>query len=370
MKNSIKLFKNKMKCLPWIMLAKYGFYKGNKEPIKFIIEDADWAIKFLGENIKREIDIIAPGKLEVSVKPHKSIESIVHFGSQYMWLNWGKHMSTKNQYITSFFHGKPEDGEDVKTHLNLFLESVERLEKVVTASSLIEQRLLKWGVPKNKLIKIPLGVNTSFFNLPKRDEINRIRNLIGIPSHSIVIGSFQKDGIGWKDGFLPKLIKGPDLFVSTLKILASKGYPVFALLTGPARGYVKHELETSGIPYYHTYLSNHNDLKALYHALDIYLITSREEGGPMGLLESIASGIPVVTTNVGMAMDVIEDGKTGAISDEITPKSISDKVEKIIQMSSREKYQLQKNARKHISKFDWKIIAEQHFKKVYKPLMS
>ena len=352
------------------MLSKFGFYEENKIPIKFIIENADWAIKFVGQNIKREIDIFAPGKVEVSSKPHKVIESIVHFGSQYMWLNWGKHMSNKNQFITSFFHGKPEDGEDVKIHINLFLDSVERLEKIVTASSLIEQRLLKWGIPPKKLIKIPLGVNTNFFNLPKRDEINNIRNIIGIPSHAIVIGSFQKDGIGWKDGFLPKLIKGPDLFISTLKILVSKGYPVFALLTGPARGYVKQELETYGIPYYHTYLSNHKDLKVLYHALDIYLITSREEGGPMGLLESIASGVPVVTTNVGMAMDVIEDGKTGAIADEVTPESISDKVEKVIQMSSKEKYELQKKAREVISKFDWKIVAEQHWDKIYKPLMS
>ncbi len=369
MNNSIKVFKNKIKCMPWIMLSKYGFYKGNKIPIKFIIENADWAIKFVGESIKKEIDIIAPGNLEVSAKPYKMVDSIVHFGSQYMWLNWGKYMSSDNQFITSFFHGKPSDGEDVKIHINLFLESVERLEKVVTASSLIEQRLLKWGVPKNKLVRIPLGVNTSFFNLPTSNEINKIRNLLGIPPHSIVIGSFQKDGIGWKDGFIPKLIKGPDLFISTLKILASKGYPVFALLTGPARGYVKKELETYGIPYYHTYLSNHDDLKSLYHALDIYLITSREEGGPMGLLESIASGVPVVTTNVGMAMDVIEDGKNGAISDEITTKSISEKVEKIIQMSNIEKYELKKNARKVISKFDWKIIAKEHFDKIYNPLM-
>ena len=42
-------------------------------------------------------------------------------------------------------------------------------------------------------------------------------------------------------------------------------------------------------------------LISLYHALDIYLITSREEGGPMGLLESIACGTPVASTNVGMA---------------------------------------------------------------------
>ena len=103
--------------------------------------------------LKRETDIIAPGKLEVSSKPHNIVKSIVHFGSQYMWLNWGKYMAKDNLFITSFFHGKPEDGEDVKIHIDLFLESVNRLEKVVTASTLIEQRLLKWGVPQTKTCK-------------------------------------------------------------------------------------------------------------------------------------------------------------------------------------------------------------------------
>ena len=277
-------------------------------------------------------------------------------------------MSRENQFITTFFHGKPEDGEEVKIHIEDFLKSIPRLNKVVTASSLVEKRLLEWGVSSEKLFKIPLGVNTSFFDLPESGERDNIRNLIGIPSHSIVIGSFQKDGVGWKDGLLPKIIKGPDLFVSSLKILSSKGYPVFALLTGPA-GICKRELENHGIPYYHTHLSNHNDLKTLYHALDLYLITSREEGGPMGLLESIACGIPVVTTNVGMATDVINDGITGEISQDISPKSISNKVERIINMSADEKYKLQKKARQDILKFDWKIIAEQHWDKIYRPLM-
>ena len=37
----------------------------------------------------------------------------------------------------------------------------------------------------------------------------------------------------------------------------------FRLLTGPARGYVKKELEKFGIPYFHTYPKNHNDLNIL-----------------------------------------------------------------------------------------------------------
>ena len=54
-----------------------------------------------------------------------------------MWLNWGNYMSKENKFITSFFHGKPEDGEEVKIHIDTFLKTIPNLNKVVTASSLI-----------------------------------------------------------------------------------------------------------------------------------------------------------------------------------------------------------------------------------------
>ena len=250
MNAKLRDFKYGVKCLLWKFFSKLGLYEGNKIPVKFVVENADWAINLVGRNIKNEIDKIEPNKIEITTKPHKIVKSIVHFGSQYMWLSWERFLSQENQLIASFFHGKPEDGEEVKVHIDLFLKSTERLNRVVTASTLIEKRLLNWGVPPEKLIKIPLGVNTSLFNLPNKNEKSVVRNLLGIPKDVIVIGSFQKDGTGWKNGLEPKLIKGPDLFVSTLKILSEKGYPVFALLTGPARGYVKMHLNPMGFHFF------------------------------------------------------------------------------------------------------------------------
>ena len=40
----------------------------------------------------------------------------------------------------------------------------------------------------------------------------------------------------------------------------------------------------------------------------------------MGLLESMASGIPVVSTNVGMAKDLIEDEVNGYIATGLNQK--------------------------------------------------
>ena len=38
----------------------------------------------------------------------------------------------------------------------------------------------------------------------------------GLPDDAFVVGSFQKDGVGWGDGLEPKLVKGPDVLVEAL----------------------------------------------------------------------------------------------------------------------------------------------------------
>ena len=369
LQNNFRYLRNSFYCLPWKILNKTKFYNDNSLPIKYISEEANWAIKTVGENMKREIDIIKPHKFEIRTNPSKIIKKIVHFGSQYMWLNWGEHMSKDNYFISTFFHGKPDDGDEVKIHIDQFLLSIPRLTKVITASSIVENRLINWGVPPEKIIKIPLGVNTKKFMPTNKNKKNKIRDFLKIPRESILIGSFQKDGIGWGEGLEPKLIKGPDIFVETLKILSRKGLPVYALLTGPSRGYIKKELKKNSIPFYHSYVRNIDELIPLYQALDLYLITSREEGGPMGLLESMACGIPVVTTRVGMAEDVIQQNIPGEISFEPDSNNLAYKIESIIETNSENKKDSQNIIRKHILKFDWGEVAKQHWEKVYKDLI-
>jgi glycosyltransferase involved in cell wall biosynthesis len=47
-------------------------------------------------------------------------------------------------------------------------------------------------------------------------------------------------------------------------------------------------------------------LPALYHALDFYWVTSRIEGGPVPLLEAMSSEVCCLSTNVGLAREVVE----------------------------------------------------------------
>ena len=355
-------------CLPWRLASGLKLWPGEGARVHFVIENADWAIRWVGEHVRDRIEGLAPGSVQTTIDPCRVSNRVVHFGSQYMWLAWGRHMSRSNSFVTSFFHGKPEDGPNVARHIDSFMNSVPRLDMVVTAASLVERRLLNWGVPRSKLVRIPIGVDTLLFTPPSDAQRLASRQRFDIPEGALVVGSFQKDGVGWGDGMEPKLIKGPDVYVDAMKAMKAAGLQVVAFLTGPARGYVKQRLTDAGVPFVHTYVKDHSKLVCCYHALDLYLVTSREEGGPMGLMESMACGVPVVSTRVGMAPDLIVEGQTGRLADVGNSEQVAEQA--IALISSLNLDQLRNQARTAVKVADWSIVGDDHWTKVYQPLLA
>jgi glycosyltransferase involved in cell wall biosynthesis len=353
--------------LAWRLLHAAGLYRPATPPVAFVVENADWAIRWVGEHVRDEANRLSPGTVAVTVQPERQIGKVVHFGSQYMWLTWGRAMSPANRYVTSFFHGKPEDGPDVARHIDQFLGRVSALSRIVASNSLVEARLLSWGVPRGKVVRIPIGTDTNLFRAPSAEERRAARARFGIPDHAVAVGSFQKDGVGWGDGSEPKLIKGPDVFVAAIERLA-KQRPVFVVLTGPARGYVRAGLDRIGVPYAHTYAPGHDGLVPCYHALDLYFVTSREEGGPMGLMESMASGVPVVSTAVGMAPDLIEDGVTGAIVASEDVEALARRAMDLLDLPDGGAA-LRSAARQKVMIADWSVVGRAHLEQVYRPLL-
>ena len=130
-----------------------------------------------------------------------------------------------------------------------------------------------------------------------------------------MVGSFLKDGVGLGDGLEPKLVKGPDVLVATLDRLRASVPELYVLLTGPARGYVRGELERIGVPYRHVLLDSRDGLARAYHALDVSLVASRQEGGPKAVLESLAAGVPLVATRVGQTPELVVDGENGLLAE-------------------------------------------------------
>ncbi len=221
-----------------------------------------------------------------------------------------------NRVLLTWFHQDPDVPESKLAKLRSLLpEVLARVETVVVPCEATRNALLSLGMPTEKITTIPLGVDTAVFRPPSAEERRAARQRFNIAEDAICIGSFQKDGEGWGDGLEPKLIKGPDTFLKVIERLRDRGMKVHVLLSGPARGYVRNGLEKLGVPHSHTLLANFHDILPLYHALDLYLIASRCEGGPLAFGESWATRVPVVSTRMGMPADWIQHRVNGMLND-------------------------------------------------------
>lgn len=346
--------------------AGLGLRPVDPAPVHFVIEEQDWAIRRVGTGVRDGIEVNHPGRVALVLNAAAARRRVVHFGSQYLWVAWAPFLSRSNRFVTSFFHGKPEDGPDIARHIDAFLASEPHLHRIVASNSLLMDRLRGWGVAPAKLVRIPIGTDTTLFHRPGAAARAAARARYRVPEGHVAIGSFQKDGVGWGDGMEPKPIKGPDLLVAAVESI-NRERPVHVVLTGPARGYVKAELDRRGISFHHEHLARYEDLVEAYHALDLYLVTSREEGGPMGLMESMASGVPVVSTPVGMGPDLIEHGVTGWLCD-IDAGAIA--ATALAALATPDLEPVLAAAQVAVGVADWRIVAASHWSEVYAPLIT
>lgn len=217
----------------------------------------------------------------------------------------------------AYFHGRPGTSgfpEFDRAHAALARQP-DRFARIQVTHREMEEIVVAAGVQAARVHRIPIGIELERFPLGGTDERTSARRALGLPAGAFVVGSFQKDGVGFGEGLEPKTIKGPDTLVEALALARRVLPELVVLLTGPARGYVRRELERRGVPYVHRLLPDRGGLVAAYHALDAYVVASRQEGGPKSVLESMATGVPLVSTRAGQAPDLVVDGENGLLAD-------------------------------------------------------
>jgi len=368
--NFLQTFKASVSYLKFIyrkilyFFVSVGLIKKNLTPISFICEKKHWAIYWEGVGISNEINKnLSKPIINVTHKVHSVRSPIIHFGSQYMWEIWRENIPKDSKVIVNFFHGKPEDGPEVLKHIKDFVKNYRMIDIIVVSNSISHDRLISWGIPEEKIVKIYIGVDSKIFKLPNKQEKSKARRNLGFNSDEFVVGSFQKDGIGWRSGNKPKLIKGPDIFIETIQELA-KYINVSVLLTGPSRGYVISALEKAGIKFKYFTVDNYLDMPLYYHALDLYLITSREEGGPKGLIEALCSSVPVVSTPVGMCVDLLPEIENCSVTTSFEPGELAEHI--LNSRNNPHKLSSELSLAKITCQIDYEVIGTQYMSKVYK----
>ena len=222
-------------------------------------------------------------------------------------------LHSSNRLVVSWLHGgRHSDSPEMVAACRQLERHWRRVGRIVVPNTRTLRDVLACGVDERIVRVIPTAVDTRLFQPCTNPDCRvEMRRRFGIPLDAFVVGSFQRDE---DDAGMPKLVKGPDVLVEALALVHRQA-PVHVLLTGPSRRYVMRGLESHGVPHTHVQQGVLADMSHMYHTLDAYCVSSREEGGPAPLRESMASGVPVVSTRVGLAIDLIDHGRNGFVAD-------------------------------------------------------
>ncbi len=203
----------------------------------------------------------------------------------------------RKKIVSSIYHieENPESSQ---------IESIKQNDKYIDAYHTIsiktKQELSNYT--KKPIYYIPFWVNQNiWYQIENKDSLRSKYNFL---QNDFLIGSFQRDTES-SDMKSPKLVKGPDIFIKLLETIRETKPNLKVVLAGNKRNYVISELERLKIPYKYFEMMNFEELNELYNILDLYLVTSRLEGGPQAIVECGLNKTPIISTDVGIADQIL-----------------------------------------------------------------
>jgi hypothetical protein len=207
------------------------------------------------------------------------------------------------------------DLENSKYHnINLFNEA-NKFSYAWISPSLKQHRILIRNNFKSYYLPFIVS-NKKFYKISKKKK--EIFKDLGLnPSifkNKIIISSFQRDTLA--DLKTPKWQKNPLGIINILNKLPKNSS--ILLICGPRRHFIRKKCNDYNIPYFFYGKETENDdlqlnnldeetVNKLYNISDIYLNTSKSEGGPKSIIESILTSTIIFSTDVGIASDFLEE---------------------------------------------------------------
>lgn len=236
---------------------------------------------------------------------------------------WNKLLTMPFKIFNIFFKKKiiATITNDLSHQENMAKKLIDKVDIFVYASSKQKNVLEKLGVTSEKLIFNPFYVDENIFNkldITKQEICNMLNIDYQVIENKVLIGSFQRDSLG-SDLTQPKWQKDPDILIDIMKLLDKNKY--LLLLAGPRRHYVIEECKKYDINYIfvgdESYIKDKKDdinsnglpiekMPYLYNLTDIYIVSSKSEGGPKAIPESLLCNTKVISTDVGFASDLLD----------------------------------------------------------------
>ena len=227
--------------------------------------------------------------------------------------------------IIHVYHGHVLHGYFSPTPTRVFVEIERRLARhsscLLAVSEQVRSDLLALGVgTENRFEVMPLGLDLERF---RRVDARRgeLRLELGVGAAPLV-------------GIVARLapVKAHDVFLRAAALLKDRMPDVQFLVVGD--GELRASLEALaselGLDGRIGFLGWQRDVERVYADLDLVVLSSRNEGSPIALIEAMASGRNVVATAVGGVPDVVRHGETGLLVGPDDPEALAGSMERVL----------------------------------------
>ena len=209
-----------------------------------------------------------------------------------------------------------------------------RVDKILAISQVIYANILQTHpVQKNQVELFNLGIDTKRFK-PVASVREKMRQEFLIPPNAIAIGIAGR----------LQQAKG---YVEFLEMAASvsKRHPetYFLLIGGASRGedaeaqIIRKKAEELNLGARLIFTGFRSDIENVLQALDIFVFPSHAEAYGLVILEAMAVGLPVISSNCDGILDIVVEGETGELVPPRDVAQLSDRTEVLIQSPKKRK---------------------------------
>ena len=185
---------------------------------------------------------------------------------------------------------------------------------LITVCEDLKERLITLGEPASRIVTLRNGVDLKRFSPGDRD---RARAELGLSGFTLLsVGSL-----------IPR--KGHELIIAALAELP--GTQLLIAGSGPMRGELERIAAELGVADRVRFLGEiaHDALSQAYRAADVFVLASSREGWANVLLEAMASGTPVVATNVNGTPEVLRDPALSIMVEQRSAPALADAVRRL-----------------------------------------
>jgi glycosyltransferase involved in cell wall biosynthesis len=213
--------------------------------------------------------------------------------------------------------------QEMETRWKYFDRISNALSSMISVNSIVVRNdtISRDGVDSNKLVCIYNGLDLSRFDLPSEMRY----------SMRLKLGLLETDFAWVKVANLSNRKGHVNLLQAFSKIYSN--YKVRLFLVGFDHG-IQQSLETItsklGISDRVTFLGGRSDVPEILSAMDGYVAASHNEGFSNAILEAMASGLPIVATNVGGNAEALQEGQIGIVVEPNNPEALCSAMREIM----------------------------------------